>query len=90
MGILNEIMGWTSYIMTQGMAVTSDLNVKFFQPVYIREETIKVSCRVISKEGPKVNMLARLSNSDGNICTEATGTFHILSPCRYSDLIQGK
>ena len=89
MGLLDEIMGWTSYAFTQEMAVTSGLNIKFLQPVYIGEEKINVTCRVTSREGPKVNMQALLLNSDGEVCTRATGTFHILPTNKYKDLIQG-
>ena len=90
MGLLDEIMGWTVYAFTQEMAVTSDLNIKFLRPTYIRGEKINLSCRVTSQEGPKVNMQATLSNNDGDVCTTATGTFHILPLDKYNDLIQGK
>ena len=89
MGILDEIMGWTSYVFTQQMAVTSDLNVKFLRPVYITGESLRISCRVISTQGQKVNMLAKLLDSDGATCTEATGFFLLLSTERYNDLIHG-
>ena len=89
MGLLDEIMGWTSYAFTQEMAVTTGLTIKFLQPTYIRGEKINVTCRVTSKEGPEVNMEAILSNNDGDVCTTATGTFHILPANEYRDLIQG-
>ena len=90
MGLLDEIMGWTSYAFTQEMAVTSGLNIKFLQPTYIRGEKITGTCRITSKEEPKVNMQATLSNNDGDVCTTATGTYHILPPNIYKDLVQGK
>jgi uncharacterized protein (TIGR00369 family) len=90
MGLLDEIMGWASYAYTQEMAVTSDLNVKFLRPAYICGEKISAVCRITSKQGPKVNMQATLSNHEGDVCTTATGTYHILRPNRYQDLIQGK
>ncbi len=90
MGLLDEIMGWTSYAFTRKMAVTSGISVKFLQAVYICGENIAIACRVISREGPKICMQATLSNSDGEVCTTATGTFHILPADRYRELIQGK
>ena len=72
------------------MAVTSGLNIKFLQPTYIRGEKINVKCRVTYREGPKVNMQATLSNNDGDVYTTAIGTYHILPPNKYKDLIQGK
>jgi len=90
MGLLDEIMGWASHVLTKEMAVTSDLHIKFLQPAYIDGDKISVTCRVTSKEGPKVNMQAALSNSEGAVCTTATGTYHILAPDKYQKLIQGK
>ena len=90
MGLLDEIMGWTSYAFTQQMAVTSNLNIKFLRPTYICGKKINVTCRVTSKEGSKVNMHATLSNNEGVIFTTATGTFYILHPDKYKDLIAGK
>ncbi|MCK4508755.1 MAG: PaaI family thioesterase, partial [Desulfuromonadales bacterium] len=88
MGLLDEIMGWTSYAVTHEMAVTSGLNSKFIQPTYISGEKISVTCRVTAKEGPKISMQATLSNSAGEVCTTATGIFHVLSPDKYKDLLQ--
>ena len=90
MGLLDEIMGWASYTFTQKMAVTSGLSIKFLQLVYICGEKIDVTCRVISREGAKVNMQATLLNNDGDVCTTATGTFHILPRDKYRVLIQGQ
>ena len=90
MGLLDEIMGWTSYIFTKEMAVTTELDIKFLRPTYICGEKISVTCRVITMEGPRVNMIANLSNSHGEECTAATGTFHILPPNKYDDLIHSK
>ncbi len=90
MGLLDEIMGWTSYAFTQKMAVTSGLTINFLQPMYICGEKIHATCHVTSKQGPKVNMQASLSNSNGDVCTTATGTFHILPANKYINLIQGK
>ena len=89
MGLLDEIMGWTSYVFIQKMAVTSGLNVKFLHPTYICGEKINVRCRVTSHEGQKVNMQATILNIKGIVCTIATGTYHILPPDKYKDLIQG-
>jgi acyl-coenzyme A thioesterase PaaI-like protein len=89
MGLLDEIMGWNSYIFTKEMAVTSNLNVKFLHPTYINGEKINITCRVISREGSKLSMKATLSNIEGVACTIPTGTYHILAPDKYKDIIQG-
>ena len=90
MGLLDEIMGWNSYIVTQEMAVTSDLNIKFLHPTYICGEKLIIRCKVTSREGSKLNMQASLSNSENIVCTIATGTYHILPQDKYKNLIQGE
>ena len=89
MGLLDEIMGWSSYALTKEMAVTSDLNIKFLKPVYVTGKVIRITCSVISKEGLKIDMQSLLINSDDILCTRATGTFHILDQKKYDALIQG-
>jgi acyl-coenzyme A thioesterase PaaI-like protein len=88
MGLLDEIMGWTSYAFTKKMAVTSDLNVKFFKPTYINGEKIRITCQVTSKDGTKIKMHAKLFNISGVICTEAVGSYHLLSSEKYRNIIQ--
>ena len=90
MGLLDEIMGWTCYICTKEMAVTTALDINFVRPTYICGAKITVTCQVISMEGAKVNMIATLSNNDGKKCTTATGTYHILPSNKYDDLIHSK
>jgi acyl-coenzyme A thioesterase PaaI-like protein len=90
MGLLDEIMGWTSYVLIQQMAVTSDLKVKFLHPTYICGERINITCCVTSHKGSKINMQAKILNIEGVVCTIATGTYHILPPDKYKDLVHGK
>jgi acyl-coenzyme A thioesterase PaaI-like protein len=89
MGIIDEIMGWTSYIVTKEFGVTSSIDIKFLKPAYINAGSVLVTCKVVSKEGTKVNMLATLWNSDNVVCTTAIGAYHILNSDRYNDIIQG-
>ncbi len=89
MGLLDEIMGWTSYAVSQQMAVTSELSFRFLRPVYLRDAKINVMCRVSSREGSKVNMQATLSDDEGMVCTTAKGTYHILLPDKYGSIITG-
>ncbi|MCK5070401.1 MAG: PaaI family thioesterase [Desulfocapsa sp.] len=88
MGLLDEIMGWTSYAVTQEMAVTTGLNINFLQPVYTCGEAITITCHVTSQKGAKVFMQASLSNSNAEICTIAKGTFHRLPDHKYKKLIK--
>ena len=89
LGLLDEIMGWTSYVHTGEMAVTSDFKAKFISPVYLGK-TVKVVCKVTSRKDLKVHMHAALKNAEGIVCTTATGVYRILSSDKYQALIRGK
>jgi uncharacterized protein (TIGR00369 family) len=86
MGLLDEIMGWTSYYHTGEMAVTLNFNMSFIKPAYIGQKVTAV-CRVLSRKGSNVHLQAELRNDKGVLCSVATGTFHILSVRRYKSLI---
>ena len=90
MGLLDELMGWTSFAVSGQMAVTSDFQVKFLSPVYIQEKKIRIACRVISQEGFRMTMEAALTNGDGCISTTATGTFRLLPEHKFKSLIRAK
>lgn len=90
MGLLDELMGWTSFAVGGKMAVTSDFNVKFLSPVYVQGNPIRLTCSVISQEGFRMNMEAKLTNSDGFLCTTATGTFRLLPEHKFKSLIRAK
>lgn len=90
MGLLDEIMGWTSFFHTREKSVTSDLKVKFLSPTYINGNALKVICHLISREGPKVYLEATIINSAYVRCTTATGIYHVLPPEKYEALIHEK
>jgi len=87
MGLLDEIMGWTSFIHTRENAVTTDFQVKFLRPVHINGKPVRATCRLTGRDGPKVYLEATLANSEGAPCTTATGTYHVLPPEKYASLI---
>lgn len=89
MGLLDEIMGWNSFMHTKEMAVTSNLNIEFIKPVYLGTK-INILCKVISREGSKVHMNASLFNAGGEKCTTAAGVFSILLKEKYNNLINTK
>jgi len=90
MGLLDEIMGWASFVCTRKMGVTMDVSVKFLSPAYIPSNLIRVACRVVEHDESKVSMEATLTNKDGIVCATATGSYRVVSSERYRTLIQGK
>lgn len=88
-GFLDEIMGWTSRHHTGENVVTTNLNTTFMKPVYLGQ-TVNLSCKVSSVDLPKVYLRATLSDAQGNLCTAAEGTYHVLPPGRFEAIIQGE
>lgn len=88
MGLLDEIMGWTSVHVTGEMAVTMDLHTTFVRPIYISDGLVRAACRVVATEGRDVRLQAELKDYAGVVCTTAGGTFRTLSAERYAALVR--
>lgn len=89
MGLLDEIMGWACFAHTSEMAVTSKMDFRFLQPLYISGDAVRVTCHVIERVDRKVHMRAELVNGENTVCTKATGTYHIVTSEKYAALVQG-
>lgn len=87
MGLVDEIMGWTTVVVTGEMAVTTDLNVRFLRPVYIDGSAVRATCRVLAREAADVRLRADLIDARGLVCMSATGAFRVLSPARFAALV---
>ena len=81
-GLFDEIMGWTTLHFTRQAGVTSNLNVEFLKPLYVGQE-IEVRCRVVSTEGSRIGLAAEILNGDGQVCSQATGTYILMEPERF-------
>jgi len=87
MGLLDEIMGWTSVRETGEMTVTLELNTTFLRPLYISDGLVGAVCRVVAVEGRTVRLEAELKDRQGAVCTTAAGVFRALSAERYNALV---
>ena len=85
-GILDEIMGWVAH-RSGNPGVTTSLEVKFIRPIRVGRE-LEARGRAISQEGPKVHLEAELRDPRGRICARAKGTYHLLDPDRFRDLVE--
>ncbi len=88
MGLLDEIMGWASFVHTRELAVTSKMDFRFLRPLYISGEPVRVACRVTERVDRKVHLQAELVNSDQAVCTKAIGTYHIITRQQYAALVR--
>ena len=90
MGLLDEIMGWASFVHTGEMAVTTKMEVQFLRPVHISGQAVRLACRVTGRSGRKVHLQAELVNAENLVCTQAAGVYHILTPEIYAALVRGE
>jgi len=87
MGLLDEAMGWSCFECTGSLAVTADMNIRFRRPLYFRDKPIRVSCRCLGQDGPRVRLAAELVDDEGTVCTKAEGTFHMVPREKYDALV---
>lgn len=88
-GLFDEIMGWTTHTLTGQMGVTSELNINFLKPVYLGERLI-ISCRIITQENSKVQLEATIKTEEGEVCSQANGTYYLLPQDKFEQLIYGQ
>lgn len=88
MGLLDEIMGWASYVHTREMAVTTRLEARFLRPLHVDGTPVGVRCRVTGREGRDILMRAELVDAGGTVCTTAEGTYRVIPAERFAALVQ--
>jgi len=88
-GLFDEIMGWATYNLTGQMGLTSEIKIKFLRPAYVGKKLI-VSCRIISHDGPEVQLSARIETPEGKVCSKATGTYYLLPQDAFRTFIVDK
>jgi uncharacterized protein (TIGR00369 family) len=88
MGLLDELMGWTTVVTTGRMAVTTDMSVRFLRPVYVCGEAVAARCRAVERRGRVLDLEAELTDADGVVCTTATSTYRLLSPESFARLVR--
>ena len=87
-GLFDEIMGWTTHVLTGQMGVTSELSLHFLKPVYL-EKKILVFCRILFRENSKVQLEARIEYEEGDVCSRAEGIYYLLPDTKFNKLIYG-
>jgi len=90
MGLLDDIIGWAIHTYTQELSAASELNLNFVHPIYIDNEKIKVTGRILSIESSKIVVQAFISNHTDVICTLASGSYQILQSDEYKTLTQDR
>jgi len=88
-GLFDEIMGWATHSLTGKPGVTTDLSLAFLKPVYL-EAPLRVTCRILSREGGRISRAAEIRQPEGTVNTRATGTYQLLSSEKFDRLAYGK
>ncbi len=73
--IMDEIASWTIYTKCETAGVTSNLNVKYKQPLQIDDKDIIIRGRIESQKRNLVTIKTTIENSDGKICSEGLVTY---------------
>ncbi len=88
MGLLDEIMGWTTVFESGQMAVTTAMSVKFLRPVYVCGKPVTATCRVVGQAARDIELYAELLDSEEAVCTTATSTYRLLPEERFKTLVR--
>ncbi|TLX72370.1 PaaI family thioesterase [Labilibacter sediminis] len=77
--ILDEIASWTVYTKCETAGVTSNLDIKYKNPLYIDKGEITVRGKVQSLNKRLAFIQVSIENSEGKICAEGVVTYFLFS-----------
>lgn len=77
--LLDEIAGWTVFTKCKTSGVTKSMCVEYLKPVYITDETIKLTAGIIESGVKTAKIKAQLFNSKDELCTQAEVVYAIFS-----------
>ena len=73
--LLDEICGWVVTRKLQTAGVTSRMETKYKRPVSTSDPMLTLRAHILEQKRNLVTIQATLSDSTGQICTEATCTY---------------
>lgn len=77
--LLDEICGWTVFRKLQTGGVTSKMETRFRKSISTHDTHVVLRASVREQKRNLVIVEARLYNSEGELCTEATCTYFTFS-----------
>ena len=75
--ILDEIASWVVYTKAKTAGVTSNLNVKYKNPVFTDKGNLEVRAKLIDQNKKFATIHAELLDSEGNVCSEGEVRYFI-------------
>jgi uncharacterized protein (TIGR00369 family) len=86
LAILDEAMAWATIAISEKFAVTAESSARFLHPVRLGRG-YAVEARVIEPGEERMACSAVLLDAKQRPCTEATGTFSVVSAAQAVDVI---
>jgi uncharacterized protein (TIGR00369 family) len=80
--LLDEIASWVVYVKLKTAGMTSRLNVRYHKTVFADEGSLTLRARVREMRRNLADIDARLYNSQGVLCTDASVIYFTLTPER--------
>ena len=75
--LLDEIASWVVYVKCQTSGVTSGMNIKYKNPVFIDGGEVQLKARVVERNKRLVTIKAELYNKENELCSEADIQFFL-------------
>ncbi len=75
--IMDEIASWAVYTKCQTAGVTSNLNIKYRQPLKMEGNEIVIKAKIESQHKKLVNIKTTIENAEGKLCAEGIITYFI-------------
>lgn len=77
--LLDELCGWVVFRKFQTGGVTSRMEVRYRKSILTNEGDITLRASVIEQRRNLVDIVGRIYNAAGELCTEATCTYFLFS-----------
>ncbi len=75
--LLDEIASWLVFTKCETTGVTKTMNVIYHNPVYVKNNEIRITASLIKQEERSALIKTCLYNSEGKLCTEADVEYFI-------------
>ncbi len=72
---MDEIASWTIYTKCQTAGVTTNLNIKYRQPLNIEGKEITIKAKIESKNKRLVDVKVCIENAEGKLCAVGIVTY---------------
>lgn len=76
----DEIACWVVFVILKTAGFTSDLQVKYLNPVYIKNGSLTLRSRLSRMDGNIAHMHTTLTDGNGTLCSESDAAYYTVPP----------